>query len=135
LMELPVEGLIHVTSLADDFYYLEEGTHTLVGRRSGKRYRLGDRVQVRVGHVDVDRRDLGLVMSDTPTGRESARARRAEGDHAADGREDRRRGAKSAVDPRKPKGGPGQKPAGDGTAAGGPGRKKKIRKKGPKRKR
>ena len=43
LSELPVEGLIHVTSLADDYYYLESGTHTLVGRRSGRRHRLGDR--------------------------------------------------------------------------------------------
>ena len=43
LVELPVEGLIHVTSLADDYYYLESGTHTLVGRSSGRRHRLGDR--------------------------------------------------------------------------------------------
>ena len=46
LVELPVEGLVHVTSLADDYYYLEAGTHTLIGRRSGRRYRLGDRVEV-----------------------------------------------------------------------------------------
>ncbi len=48
LVELPVDGLIHVTSLADDYYYLEPGTHTLVGRRSGRRHRLGDREQVRI---------------------------------------------------------------------------------------
>ena len=48
LSELPVEGLIHVTSLADDYYYLESGTHTLVGRRSGRRHRLGDREIVRI---------------------------------------------------------------------------------------
>ena len=66
LVELPVEGLVHVTSLADDFYYLEAGTHTLVGRRSGRRHRLGDRTEVRVSHVDVDRRELDLVLSSTP---------------------------------------------------------------------
>jgi ribonuclease R len=33
LVELPVEGLVHVTSLADDYYYLESETHTLIGRR------------------------------------------------------------------------------------------------------
>jgi ribonuclease R len=66
LVELPVEGLIHVTSLWEDFYYLEAGTHTLVGRRSGRRHRLGDRVVVRVAHVDVDRRVLDLVLSDSP---------------------------------------------------------------------
>ncbi len=65
LVELPAEGLVHVTSLADDYYYLEEGTHTLVGRRSGRRYRLGDRLEVRVAHVDVDRRELDFVLADS----------------------------------------------------------------------
>jgi ribonuclease R len=69
LSELPVEGLIHVTSLADDFYYLELGTHTLVGRRSGRRHRLGDREIVRIAHVDVDRRELDLVLADSPVSR------------------------------------------------------------------
>jgi ribonuclease R len=69
LAELPVEGMIHVTSLADDYYYLESGTHTLVGRRSGRRHRLGDRIVVRVAHVDVDRRQLDLVLAETPLSR------------------------------------------------------------------
>ncbi len=67
LCELPVEGLIHVTSLADDFYYLEPETHTLIGRRSGRRHRLGDRELVRIAHVDIDRRQLDLTFADTPT--------------------------------------------------------------------
>ncbi len=69
LSELPVEGLIHVTSLTDDYYYLEAGTHTLVGRRSGRRHRLGDRVVVRIAHVDVDRRELDLFLADSPSPR------------------------------------------------------------------
>lgn len=66
LVELPAEGLVHVTTLADDYYYLESGTHTLVGRRSGRRYRLGDRLEVRVARVDIDRRELDLVPADAP---------------------------------------------------------------------
>ncbi len=66
LVELPVEGLVHVTSLADDYYYLEGETHTLIGRRSGRRHRLGDRVEVRVARVDVDRRELDLIWADDP---------------------------------------------------------------------
>ena len=69
LCELPVEGLIHVTSLADDYYYLEPETHTLIGRRSGRRHRLGDREVVRVAHVDVDRRQLDLIFANSPAGR------------------------------------------------------------------
>ncbi|HEV3163258.1 MAG TPA: ribonuclease R [Isosphaeraceae bacterium] len=63
LVELPIDGLVHVTSLADDYYYREEETHTLIGRRSGRRYRLGDRIQVRVARVDVDRRELDLTLA------------------------------------------------------------------------
>jgi ribonuclease R len=77
LVELPVEGLIHVTSLADDYYYLEAGTHTLVGRRSGRRHRLGDREVVRIAHVDVDRRVLDLVLADSPMTRGRGRHRTA----------------------------------------------------------
>jgi ribonuclease R len=66
LVELPAEGLIHVTSLADDFYYLESETHTLIGRASGRRYRLGDRIEVKVARVDIDRRELDLVPADHP---------------------------------------------------------------------
>ena len=65
LVELPAEGLIHVTSLADDYYYLEAGTHTLIGRRSGRRYRLGDRIEVKIVRVDVDRRELDLILAES----------------------------------------------------------------------
>ena len=78
LVEFPVEGLMHVTSLADDYYYLEAATHTLIGRRSGRRLRLGDRLEVRVARVDVDRRELDLVPADhagpfVPPSRRAAR--------------------------------------------------------------
>jgi ribonuclease R len=77
LSELPVEGLIHVSSLADDYYYLESGTHTLVGRHSGRRHRLGDRALVRIAHVDVDRRELDLVLAES--GSAGSQTRRAAG--------------------------------------------------------
>jgi ribonuclease R len=77
LAELPAEGLIHVTSLADDYYYLESETHTLIGRRSGRRYRLGDRIEVRIAHIDVDRRELDLILGDAPASRVPPRSRPA----------------------------------------------------------
>ena len=96
LSELPVEGLIHVTSLSEDFYYLEAGTHTLVGRRSGRRHRLGDRVIVRIAHVDVDRRALDLVLGDSPIS-QARRPAAARADTASASRTDRtaRRSRKS----------------------------------------
>jgi ribonuclease R len=56
--ELPAEGLVHVSSLQDDFYRYDRGSHTLAGNRSGNSYRLGDAVRVAVARVDVDRREL-----------------------------------------------------------------------------
>lgn len=57
-----VEGLIHVSQLGDDYYELVEEEHALVGEVRRRRYRLGDRVRVRVLSVDREsqRLDLGL---------------------------------------------------------------------------
>ncbi len=63
LVELPADGLVHVTSLGDDFFYLEAGTHTLIGRRTGRKFRLGDKVEVTIVRVDVDRRELDLILT------------------------------------------------------------------------
>ena len=57
-LELPAEGLVHVTSLGDDFYRYDRAAHTLSGNRSGNQFRLGDSVFVTVARVDVDRREL-----------------------------------------------------------------------------
>ena len=57
-IELPADGLVHVTSLADDYYRYDRRAHTLIGHRAGNAYRLGDQVTVTVARVDVDRREL-----------------------------------------------------------------------------
>ncbi|MEN8257515.1 MAG: ribonuclease R [Thermodesulfobacteriota bacterium] len=53
LDDLMVSGAIPLTDLAGDYYVLEEKMHRLVGRRTGKRYQLGDLVIVRVASVDL----------------------------------------------------------------------------------
>jgi ribonuclease R len=60
---LPVEGLVHISTLPDDYYYFEEETHSLIGRRSGRRYRLGDRIHVTVVRVDLQRRQLDFRIA------------------------------------------------------------------------
>jgi ribonuclease R len=62
--ELPVEGLVHVSTLEDDYYYYEQASHSLIGRRSGRRFRLGDKVFVRVVHVDLQRRQLDFRVAE-----------------------------------------------------------------------
>jgi len=63
LIEHFVEGLVHVSTMADDYYRFVERAHILRGENKGKVYRLGDRVKVQVIKVDMERRqvDLGLV--------------------------------------------------------------------------
>ena len=63
LIEHYVEGLVHISSMADDYYRFVEQQHILRGENTKKIYRLGDRVQVQVVRVDMERRqvDLGLV--------------------------------------------------------------------------
>ncbi|MBX7166709.1 MAG: ribonuclease R [Pirellulales bacterium] len=62
-LELPAEGLIHITSLQDDFYRYDRASHTLTGRRAGNAFRLGDILQVVVARVDLDRRELDFRLA------------------------------------------------------------------------
>src|SRR5207245_6200294 len=52
-LEVPAEGLVHVSTLDDDTYSYDATAHQLSGRRSGGQYRLGAKVRVVVAHVDV----------------------------------------------------------------------------------
>ena len=63
LVEHVVEGLVHVSTMADDYYRFLETTHTLRGENTHKVYRLGDLVRVRLVRVDLGKRqiELGLV--------------------------------------------------------------------------
>ena len=51
-----VEGLIHIRNLDDDYYHFLEETHTLVGRRTKKKYRIGDPVWIRVKGTNIEKR-------------------------------------------------------------------------------
>jgi ribonuclease R len=63
LIEHFVEGLVHISSMADDYYRFVEQQHMLRGENTKRVYRLGDKVLVQVVRVDMERRqlDLGLV--------------------------------------------------------------------------
>jgi len=58
--QLPVEGLVHISNLPDDYYYFDQASYALVGQRLGKRFRLGDKVKVEVARVDLTRRQMDL---------------------------------------------------------------------------
>jgi ribonuclease R len=62
LIEHFVEGLVHVSTMADDYYRFVERAHILKGENTGKVYRLGDRVGVQVVKVDMERRQVDLAL-------------------------------------------------------------------------
>ena len=74
MIELPdalVTGLIHVSSLMDDFYLFEPARRQLIGRRSRKRFSVGDELSVFVVRVDAFKRQVDFAIglaSDVPKG-------------------------------------------------------------------
>ncbi|MGH6913043.1 MAG: S1 RNA-binding domain-containing protein [Geminicoccales bacterium] len=64
LADLAIDGLVHVSSLSNDYYHYDAGTQSLVGERSGNRYRLGEQLRVEVSKVDVENRRIDFRLSD-----------------------------------------------------------------------
>jgi ribonuclease R len=62
---LPVEGMVHISTLPDDYYYFDDASHSLIGQRTERRYRLGDKVEVTVVRVDLQRRQLDFRIKGT----------------------------------------------------------------------
>ena len=62
LDDLYVEGLVHISELGKDYYQFDAAKHQLLGERTGQRYRLGDRVQVRVVKVDMESTKIDFVL-------------------------------------------------------------------------
>lgn len=67
-IELPAEGLVHISSLRDDMYDYDKKSHTLTGRRHGTVFRLGDLVKVRVAAVNEQKRMLDFRLVEKETG-------------------------------------------------------------------
>ncbi len=66
MVELPdalITGLIHVSSLTDDFYAFEPARRQLIGRRSRKRFSVGDKLSVFVARVDVFKRQVDFAIA------------------------------------------------------------------------
>lgn len=64
LNDVFVEGLVHVTSLKNDYYTFDASKHRLVGERGGQVYRLGDKMTVLVARVDLDERKIDFEPVD-----------------------------------------------------------------------
>ncbi|MBI3189418.1 MAG: ribonuclease R, partial [Ignavibacteriales bacterium] len=67
LTDLLVEGLIRLRDMDDDYYIFDERKYSLIGRRTKKRFRLGDKVTVKVVRVDPEKRMIDFLLADTDT--------------------------------------------------------------------
>ena len=84
MVELPdalLTGLVHVSSLTDDFYVFESAWRQLVGRRSRKRFRVGDKLSVFVARVDIFKRQVDFAIAPaTEKSKASRRGKRSSKD-------------------------------------------------------
>ncbi len=79
LSNLFVEGLVHITSLGNDFYHFDHAKQRLKGERTGDRFALGDPVVVQVSRVDLEERKIDLMlMQIVPKSRRKSAAIKAE---------------------------------------------------------
>ncbi|MEJ2215607.1 MAG: ribonuclease R [Gemmatimonadota bacterium] len=65
LKEYFVEGLVHVSSLEDDYYVFQEDRYMLVGEHQKRRFRIGDVVRVQIAAVDIEDRKIDFVLERT----------------------------------------------------------------------
>jgi ribonuclease R len=112
-----VQGLVHVSSMTDDYYRFDERAHLLKGENTGNVYRLGDRVEVQVAAVKLEERKIDFALMDVleraaartpgpppsrpPRGERSSPSSRTPGAARPSGREPRGREA-SARPSRRP---------------------------------
>ncbi|MFM9913777.1 MAG: ribonuclease R [Methylophilaceae bacterium] len=59
-----IEGLVHVTELGNDYFQHDNVRHVMMGERSGKVFRLGDRLHVKVARVDMETSKIDFVLDD-----------------------------------------------------------------------
>ncbi|HEX7014731.1 MAG TPA: ribonuclease R [Cyclobacteriaceae bacterium] len=76
LVDTKCEGMVRMSDLDDDYYEYDEKKYRIVGRKTGKVYRLGDQVTVRIKKTDIDRRLIDLVFVGSKAETEKRKSRR-----------------------------------------------------------
>jgi len=76
LAEIYVEGLVHISNLAQDYFHFDATSHQLRGERTGINYRLGDSVKVKVARVDLDEKKIDFELAQKQVARDKPKKRR-----------------------------------------------------------
>jgi ribonuclease R len=64
LKDIYVEGLVHISTLPEDYYQFDPAKHALIGDRTGRQFRLGDTVKIKVARVDLDQCQIDFVLAE-----------------------------------------------------------------------
>ncbi|HEY7986049.1 MAG TPA: ribonuclease R [Methylophilaceae bacterium] len=64
LDDIYIEGLLHITELGNDYFQHDNVRHVLTGERTGKSFRLGDRLRIKVVRVDMETSKIDFVLDD-----------------------------------------------------------------------
>ncbi|WP_354625427.1 ribonuclease R [Psychromonas sp. MME2] len=75
LNDIHIDGLVHVTSLLSDYYIFDAGKQTLKGERTGRTYRIGDVLDVKVLSVNLDDKKIDFELADQEAAGQRKRAR------------------------------------------------------------
>jgi ribonuclease R len=62
LVDIYVEGLVHITSLDNDYYHFDPVGHRLTGERAGRVFRLGDPIRVKLAAVNLDDKKIDFML-------------------------------------------------------------------------
>jgi ribonuclease R len=63
-----IEGLVHVSELGHDYFHFDEAAHAMVGERTGRRFRLSDRVRVQLVRADLETNKIDFRLAEVPSG-------------------------------------------------------------------
>ncbi len=91
-----VSGLVHITALDHDYFHFDPIGHRLTGDRTGRVYRLGDTLRVKVAAVNIDDRKIDFVLAEQVEGPGKGGSRRPRGKRPARAPRNKRRGDKKA---------------------------------------
>ncbi len=97
LVEVYVDGLVHITALGNDYYHFDAAHHRLMGERTRQIYRLGDKVRVRVVRVDLDEAKIDFEL----VGSTNAKTKPAHSQRPQSGKRQGRRAGKRTGKPRR----------------------------------
>mgnify|MGYP001159310255 FL=1 len=102
LAELNIDGLVHVSTLTNDYYQFDPARQTLIGENFRRVYRLGDKVKVKVVGVNLDDRKIDLMLVEDPlvfTGKDAKKKQKLLSD--IQGKRERSKQRKASADAEK----------------------------------